>query len=225
MKTSKLKSFIRIVLKEVSQSNIKSRHARRSGFDKDWTPNLKMMTLDNLKAMREKSKRSIDFGTRDRESGVDVAAETKLFKMYDMEIKKRLQYINKPLEENKELGYNHNSTSDTRSIPSVRDELNDPRLNQKLHEGNFKYDDYKWMASGDGFNIPTDVYHGTILLGVIISKPDGYVIKKVMGPTKDKDEVIKDSRSNKFKSKDLAAETLHNVWKMLRSNSDETEKV
>lgn len=225
MKTSKFKDFIRAVLNEVSQSDIKQRHARRSGFGKDWEPVLKMMTLDNLKSMREKSRRAIDFVSRDKDSGHNLQQEQFLFKIYDDEIKRRLQYINKPLQENKELGYNHNSTSDTRNIPSVRDELNDPRLNQKLHEDNFKYDDYGWMASGDGFNIPTDVYYGTVLLGVIVSHPDGYVVKKVMGPTNDKTVMIKDSSNNKFKSKSLAAKMLHKVWKMLRYSSDETENL
>ena len=74
----------------------------------------------------------------------------------------------------------------------------------------------------DGFNYPVDVYWGTVYLGLIEAKPDGFVIRMVDTPTgKVK---IKDTHNNKFKSQELAAKVLHRTWKVMRSGGDEGEK-
>lgn len=79
----------------------------------------------------------------------------------------------------------------------------------------YKFNDFDWLKDRSGFNLPTDVYHGTILLGVIISKPDGYVIDRVM-KLHGGSYPIKHSPKNKFKTKELAARALHRTWKFLR---------
>lgn len=105
-------------------------------------------------------------------------------------------------------------------IPDIttmeRDPLNDPMLNGKLHESNtqYKFDDFKWLGRQDGFGIPTDVYYGSILLGVIVSSPKGYMIGLIKGPTSD--VTINKSPKNMFKTKDDAAIRLHQAWKQLR---------
>lgn len=65
-----------------------------------------------------------------------------------------------------------------------------------------------------GFGVPTDVYYGTVYLGLIESKPDGYVIQMVDTP-KGKQR-IKQGGQNLFKTKEHAAEILHKTWKILR---------
>ena len=78
----------------------------------------------------------------------------------------------------------------------------------------YKFDDFKWLGRQDGFGIPTDVYYGSIFLGVIVSSPDGYMIGLVKGPKND--ITIKKSPKNMFKTKNDVAKVLHNTWKELR---------
>jgi len=212
------------VINEVSQKDIKSRHPQPCmpwvGADQN-QPDFSKMTLDNVKAIKDKCKRTIEYVKSHPELKTrhdDLQRELTLWKVCDDEIKRRLQYINKPVtEDNKGLGYNHNVTSDARSIPSVRDELNDPRLNGKLHE-QYKFDDFKWLARGDGFGVPTDVYYGTVLLGVIVSQENGYVVATVKGPKGDRS--YKQDPKKPFKTKDDAAQALHRAWKSLRHGEE-----
>lgn len=82
----------------------------------------------------------------------------------------------------------------------------------------YRFQDFNWMARMDGFGVPSDVYYGNILLGVIISEPDGYYIERVMGPLKV--QGVQRTPSNKFKSKNLAAQMLHKVWARMRKVGD-----
>jgi hypothetical protein len=113
-------------------------------------------------------------------------------------------------------GYSHDVT-----IPDItqmeRDPLTDPLLTGKLDE-QYKFDDFKWLARMDGFGMPTDVYYGSILLGVIISTHTGYMISIIKGPTHDIS--YKSSSNNQFKTKNDAAEMLHREWKLLRQNKE-----
>jgi len=115
-------------------------------------------------------------------------------------------------------GISHGVSTDPRSVPSVRDELNDPIMNGKLHEGQYRFDDFNWMKRGDGFGIPSDVYYGTILLGVIVSQENGYLIGLVKGPNGDRS--YKQDPKKPFKTKDDAAEALHRAWKSLRHGEE-----
>jgi len=78
----------------------------------------------------------------------------------------------------------------------------------------YRFDDFKWLGNMAGFGVPTDVYYGTVYLGLIESKPDGYVIQMVDTP-KGKQR-IKQGGQNLFKTKEHAAEILHKTWKILR---------
>jgi hypothetical protein len=115
-------------------------------------------------------------------------------------------------------GISHGVSTDPRSIPSVRDELNDPIMNGKLHEGQYRFDDFTYLKRGDGFGIPSDVYYGTILLGVIVSQENGYLIGIVKGPNGDRS--YKQDPKKPFKTKDDAAEALHRAWKSLRHGEE-----
>ena len=86
--------------------------------------------------------------------------------------------------------------------------------NKNINE-QYKFDEFGWLSTMDGFNKPVDVYYGKIHLGVIESKPDGYVIIVVIGPHKH--YRIEAGPTNKFKTKIDAAETLHRTWKTLRT--------
>jgi len=81
----------------------------------------------------------------------------------------------------------------------------------------YRFDAFKWLATMDGFNYPVDVYYGTVYLGTIEAKPDGFTIKIVDTPTGK--QSIKQSNKNKFRSQNLAAKILHRTWKVLRSGS------
>jgi hypothetical protein len=111
------------------------------------------------------------------------------------------------------LGYSHGIVIDDPTF-LVRDPLNDPELTGKLNEGDYRFDDFNWLGNMAGFRKPSDVYYGSILLGVIESESDGYVIKVVKGPLGDLS--LKPSPQNKFKTKDEAAKILHNMWRRLR---------
>jgi len=79
----------------------------------------------------------------------------------------------------------------------------------------YKFDDFEWLADMSGFNKPTDVYYGSILLGVIISIPTGYVIDNVLTP-RGSIKVTK-TKNNDFKTKMDAAKMLHQLWKSQRT--------
>ena len=236
MKKAVLKQFIKYILKEVSQKDIKSRHPHpfMPWIDNDQNqPDFKKMTLDNLKAIKDKCKRTIDYlkvNKHLRTNVEDLQRELKLWKLCDDEMKKRLKYINKPVSESQGIsnnqtyyqtnctGTSHGVSADPRSVPSVRDELNDPIMNGKLHEGQYKFDDFNWMKRGDGFGIPSDVYYGTILLGVIVSQENGYLVATIKGPTGDRS--YRQDPKKPFKTKDDAAEALHRAWKSLRHGEE-----
>jgi hypothetical protein len=80
----------------------------------------------------------------------------------------------------------------------------------------YRFKDYSWLSNMSGFGMPSDVYFGNVLLGVIESKPDGYVILVVMGPHEP--GIVKQDEKNKFKTKILAAEIMHKVWASLRKH-------
>ncbi len=227
MKKAVLKQFIKYILKEVSQKDINMRHPRRSGFDNDWNPKLEMMTLDNLKSIMAKTKSTIKYIQSNphlRTRSEDLQRELKLYKLYSDEIKKRLQYINKPIGESTEpsIGGSYSDQAMVTEPDDItqleRDPLTDPMLNQKLHEAQYRFDDFNWMKRGDGFGIPTDVYYGTILLGVVVSQPNGYLVALVKGPTGDRS--YKQDPKRPFKTKDDAAEALHRAWKSLRQGKE-----
>lgn len=232
MKKSVLKQLIKEIILEVSQKDIKMRHPQPCmpwvGMNQN-QPDFSKMTLDNIKAIKEKCKRAVEYVKSHPELKTrqeDLQRELKLWKLCDNEIKRRLQYINRPVKESQGIsnnqvrygtnctGISHGVSADLRSVPSVRDELNDPIMNGKLHEGQYKFDDFNWLKRGDGFGIPTDVYYGTILLGVIISQENGYLIGLVKGPNGDRS--YKQDPKKPFKTKDDAAEALHRAWKSLR---------
>lgn len=82
---------------------------------------------------------------------------------------------------------------------------------------NYKFDEFKWLGNMAGFGVPVDVSYGAIYLGLIESTPDGYVIQMVDTP-KGKQK-IRQGGTNKFKTKQDAAETLHKAWKLMRTST------
>lgn len=125
------------------------------------------------------------------------------------------------LREDHGLGYGQNSTSDYDDVQFVRDPLTDPLLtgkNESELDENYKFKDFDWMKTMDGFNIPTDVLYGNIQLGVIASKPNGYVILTIAGPHGLIN--VKSDKNNLFKTKNLAADMLHRMWKQQRQGQD-----
>ena len=89
---------------------------------------------------------------------------------------------------------------------------------KKLNEGQYRFDDFTWMKRGDGFGIPSDVYYGTILIGVIVSQENGYVIATIKGPTGDRS--YRQDPKKPFKTKDDTTEALHRAWKSLRHGEE-----
>jgi hypothetical protein len=217
------------VITEVTQKDIKQRLPGVNAWDirkqqnqpnqpTQQIPKLHMMTLDNLNALRTKQGNIIKYLQKLRKGEQSVGAELikayKDYLMFSDEIKRRSRYINKPVKEDHGLGYSHNSTDDYSNVPFARDTLNDPLLNGKMNES-YRFDDFKWMGSMDGFRVPSDVYEGAVYLGVIESYADRYVIKGIAGPHKMID--ASDLPRNNFKTKDDAAKMLHRIWKSLRT--------
>ena len=188
------------------------------------TPKMDMMTLDNLKALKDKAGRSLLYLKKNKPEEYKQYGPLifKQWQSYDWEIKRRLKRINEPIRtESTEPSIGGSYLDQATNVEwdditqMERDPLNDPELNGKLNESSYKFDEYGWLSTMDGFNKPVDVYYGTILLGVIESRPDGYVIIVVIGP--DKHYRIDAGPDNKFKTKIDAAEALHRTWKTLRT--------
>lgn len=85
---------------------------------------------------------------------------------------------------------------------------------------NYRFDYFKELATGDGFNYPVDVYDNTIYLGTLVAKPNGFVIKQVDTP--DGKQSVAQSSKNIFKNANMAADVLHRTWKTFRHGGDES---
>ena len=83
---------------------------------------------------------------------------------------------------------------------------------------NYRYEIFKHVATPDGFNYPIDVFYGTIYLGTLEVKPDGFVIRMIDTPVGK--QSVKQSDTNKFRSQNQAAEYLHRSWKMIRAGQE-----
>ena len=75
---------------------------------------------------------------------------------------------------------------------------------------NYTFQRHQEAAMGDGFGYPIDVIYGTIYLGTLVAKPDGFVIQVIDTPKGQKP--VAKSPGNKFKSEALAAQVLHKTW-------------
>jgi hypothetical protein len=85
--------------------------------------------------------------------------------------------------------------------------------------GPYTFKDFGWMGNMAGFGVPSDVYVGSTYIGTIETTNDGANVYIVLVDTPEgKKRFKKDSPTNKFKSKNQAAEGLHRVWKIIRSN-------
>lgn len=84
---------------EVTQNDIKSRHPHPCmPQDEMGRPEFKKLTLDNLKALREKAKRAMVY-CREKNLELDYDEALRQHYVYNREIEKRLKYINKPVNE------------------------------------------------------------------------------------------------------------------------------
>jgi hypothetical protein len=88
-------------------------------------------------------------------------------------------------------------------------------LNESMEEG-FKFKEFNWLSNRAGFGTPVDVYWDSVYLGTIESTPDGDHYRIVFVDTPTGKQKIAQNEQNQFKSKNLAAETLHRTWKLVR---------
>ena len=135
--------------------------------------------------------------------------------------RKEFDFVGPSIKEDHGLGYSHNVSFDDPTTME-RDPLNDPELTGKMDEGEYRFTDFDWLANMAGFNKPTDVYYGSIYLGTIVSKPNGYIIELIDTPQGKKTVEYKNRKGQKidpivFKTKDIAAKVLHKYWKKQRS--------
>jgi hypothetical protein len=144
-------------------------------------------------------------------------------------IKSLIKEAAEEMKEGYALGSSHGNIGPEDVMPE-RDALLDPLITgKKPFKGGeieeereiktpshqYEFRSFKWLANKDGFNYPIDVKYGTVYLGLIQAKPDGYVIRMVDTPS-GKREVPQNTR-NKFKSENLAAATLHKLWQWNRT--------
>jgi len=84
---------------EVTQKDLRARHPQsRNQWNDDWTPKLSKMTLDNLKAMRDKINRAYQYAQKYKKEQ-DISQLLAQYTVIDNEIKRRLAYINAPITE------------------------------------------------------------------------------------------------------------------------------
>ncbi len=126
------------------------------------------------------------------------------------------------LKEDHGLGYSHNV-----SLPGDENTMNKSTIKpfveiRDVKQLEYRFKDFKWLANMSGFGVPTDVYYGSILLGVIESQPDRYIIVEVKGPKRNI-PVSPTLRWNSFKTKNDAAKMLHLVWAKLKTKDEITD--
>ena len=108
-----------------------------------------------------------------------------------------------------------------------RDPLNDPRLTGKkpfketvngrvVHEGGYTFRIFSEQAKGDGFDYPIDVKRGTIYLGTLMVMPDGYVVRMIDTPQKER--YVSYTDLPPYKTMLSAAKVLHQIWMAYRKN-------
>jgi len=124
-----------------------------------------------------------------------------------------------PVNEDHGMGYSHNV-----SVPGDENTMNKPTVGPLFEDGkmNYIFKDHKWLANMAGFGMPTDVYLGTVLLGVIESQPETYIIVLIKGPERDIN-VLPTVSWNHFKTKNDAAKMLHLLWFRLRKKDKITD--
>ena len=214
IKKSELKHLIKeIIIQEIGLSRTGQNlpPTRNIVYNDDGSLRLDLLSINHLIALRKKAERFLESEYEDIRKRAEEDIE-----IYTIELESRKDYIelekrkHKGMGESHGLGYSHNSTSDYSDVPLARDPLNDPLLTGKIQE-NYRFDDFPEYSNMSGFGMPTDVYNNTVLLGVIESQPDGYVILTVKGPS-DNDKRVRETPLNKFKTKLEAAEKLHELW-------------
>ncbi len=82
----------------IKMSDLKSRHPRFAVDTRN--PELKRLTLDNLKSLRDKAARFYS-AARDANDEEEMMRATQVWQMFNDEIKHRLAYVNKPVNETK----------------------------------------------------------------------------------------------------------------------------
>jgi hypothetical protein len=83
-------------LREITRKDIKARHPSPSAIKKG-TPDLTLMTMDNLKAMMDKAARLLKIHGKNLRSGDLVQNILADYKRYRDELNKRFQYVNAPM--------------------------------------------------------------------------------------------------------------------------------
>ena len=105
-----------------------------------------------------------------------------------------------------------------KNIQSLLDALEKWYSSRKLNE-TFQFKDVddvrEPLKLPDGFGILTEVYYNDMYIGSIISTLNGYILDVVDTPKKVK-PIVRDNINN-FKSKNLAADALHRLWKKQRT--------
>ena len=138
-------------LKEVTQKDIKQVHPSiANAFD------FKSMTLDNLKALREKAARSYKYGKNNNDKKI-ISRAVQEFTLYNNELKRRLEIINRPIQE---VGYNDTMTDDekyelaTSYFDIVHDEEPDDENGEPAATS------YCWIWDGNKVISKKDTTHG-----------------------------------------------------------------
>lgn len=93
MNKAQLKEIIKNCIIEVTQKDINAVHPKISNVD-----DLNKLSLSNLKALRDKTKRFIDAELKkDEPDEIEINKLNKTYVKFNDEINKRLKYINKPV--------------------------------------------------------------------------------------------------------------------------------
>lgn len=124
-------------------------------------------------------------------------------------------------------GYSH-GIMNTEPIVSPRDPLTDPLLtgkkpfretsldNRTVKDGGYTFRIFSSDAKGDGFDYPIDVNYGTIYLGELRAMSDGYIVRKIDTPQKER--YVSYTGLPPYKTMLVAAKVLHQIWSAYRKN-------
>lgn len=88
---------------------------------------------------------------------------------------------------------------------------------------NYKFKEFKWLATSDGFNYPVDVYYGETYIGTLVAEANGFYIKLVDSPEGKK--FLDKTKKYLYKSERLAAESLHQIWKSIRTPEEPIKEI
>lgn len=142
---------------EIKSSDIKSRHPYpampqkwendKEGIPANVRPDMDMMTIENLKALRDKAVRGWKYYSKkgDHEGAQD---ELQWFMMFDKELKKRIKYINAPVMDEAKKKYSDKDNYYKNLSDDEKDDLANQYFSIGQEDDETKDNNFCWIWDG-----------------------------------------------------------------------------